>query len=133
MAMGLSSVAGAWVVANGRRVLNMVSLNFLGVAGDPAVMVRAPTLHKRQYSVKDVCPLSFHVETGDPLFRCTVNCVYMYTSNVTPIVHTENGSSSPPAGPEVRRSAALLSSATCMLIACPGRAHTPRRRSAQRR
>ena len=35
------SAAGAWVVANGRRVLNMVSLNFLGVAGDPVIMVRS--------------------------------------------------------------------------------------------
>jgi hypothetical protein len=37
---GARSAAGAWVVANGRRVLNMVSLNFLGVAGDPVVNVR---------------------------------------------------------------------------------------------
>jgi len=36
------SAAGAWVVANGRRVLNMVSLNFLGVAGDLVVNVRPP-------------------------------------------------------------------------------------------
>ena len=67
MAMGLSSVAGAWVVANGRRVLNMVSLNFLGVAGDPVVMVRVPTIHKHQESVKDVCPLLFHDEAGESL------------------------------------------------------------------
>ena len=37
----LCSAAGAWVVANGRRALNMVSPNFLGVAGDPGIMVRA--------------------------------------------------------------------------------------------
>ena len=35
------SAAGAWVVANGRRALNMVSPNFLGVAGDPVIMVRS--------------------------------------------------------------------------------------------
>ena len=37
----LCSAAGAWVVANGRRALNMVSPNFLGVAGDPVIMVRS--------------------------------------------------------------------------------------------
>ena len=37
----LCSAAGAWVVANGRRALNLVSPNFLGVAGDPVIMVRS--------------------------------------------------------------------------------------------
>jgi hypothetical protein len=29
-----------WVVANGKRALNMASLNFLGIAGDPAIQAR---------------------------------------------------------------------------------------------
>ena len=37
----LCSAAGAWVVANNRRALNMVSPNFLGVAGDPVILVRS--------------------------------------------------------------------------------------------
>ena len=32
-------IPDTWVVANGRRVLNMVSHNFLGLAGDPVIKV----------------------------------------------------------------------------------------------
>ncbi|KAK9840652.1 hypothetical protein WJX81_007034 [Elliptochloris bilobata] len=55
----ISSAAGAWVVANGRRVLNMVSLNFLGVAGDPVVMEEcAATVVK--YGVGSCGPRGFY-------------------------------------------------------------------------
>ena len=40
-AVALHSVAGVWVVANGKRVLNMASLNFLCIAGDPTIRVSA--------------------------------------------------------------------------------------------
>lgn len=35
----LCSAAGAYVVANGEKALNMVSFNFLGVAGDTSIKV----------------------------------------------------------------------------------------------
>jgi hypothetical protein len=36
------SVVGPYVVAKGKKVLNMVSFNFLGVAGDASIRVRPP-------------------------------------------------------------------------------------------
>ena len=39
--VALRSAAGVWVVANGKRVLNMASLNFLSIAGDPTIRVPA--------------------------------------------------------------------------------------------
>ena len=47
---GLPSVAGVWVVANGKRVLNMASLNFLCIAGDLTIRVHALTV------VHQTCP-----------------------------------------------------------------------------
>ena len=35
----LSSDVGPYVIADGRRVLNLATTNFLGIAGDPAIRV----------------------------------------------------------------------------------------------
>ena len=32
------STSGPWLTANGKKALNMVSMNFLGAAGDPIIM-----------------------------------------------------------------------------------------------
>lgn len=37
--MLVCSAAGVYVVANGKKALNMVSFNFLGVAGNPTIKV----------------------------------------------------------------------------------------------
>lgn len=36
----VSSDVGPYIVADGRRVLNLASTNFLGIAGDPEIRVR---------------------------------------------------------------------------------------------
>lgn len=46
----LRSATGVWVVANGKRVLNMASLNFLGFAGDPTIQVRGRATTACAYS-----------------------------------------------------------------------------------
>ena len=40
----LCSAAGVYIVANGKKALNMVSFNFLGVAGNASIKVHFPAL-----------------------------------------------------------------------------------------
>lgn len=39
---------GTWVTVNEKSVLNMVSSNFLGIAGNKEIMVSAPSLQSLQ-------------------------------------------------------------------------------------
>ncbi|KAK9807535.1 hypothetical protein WJX72_001902 [[Myrmecia] bisecta] len=55
----ISSTMGTYVVANGKRVLNMVSFNFLGVAGNDEIMKQCRTTINK-YGVGSCGPRGFY-------------------------------------------------------------------------
>jgi len=64
----LCSVPGVMMTVNGKKALNMVSSNFLGVAGDPRIQVRFHLLHEHQHRLK---PLSW---IGRPRLNRGLSC-----------------------------------------------------------